>query len=264
MAGTKYKDVNYRKLVRDQWSGGTLAAAIAAALGSRPAGSVVRYEDDWRLRVTTARGDESQSRFVNNFQVTGSYVFGNLCAFTGNEMQAVVATDSEAARETDISDLGAPTGQDYLHGIAYWLAVDDHCYVLQDMRVRTKALEEYLTWLLRDALGVEDTVTLQAVFDVSSIGGDLGEVQAIEIGGLAPETARNLAVPDQERAARVVGRRRALAERSVFSKSRDVLEAAFGTLETERLLERMPEDAALQVVANNYKLRAWFQECERA
>ena len=124
---TKYMDVNYRKLVRDQWSTGTLAAAIATALDSRPAGSAVRYADDWRLRVTTAPGDEGQSRFVNNFQVADSYVFGNLCAFTGKEMQAVVATDSEAARETDISDLGAPTGQDYLHGVAYWLAVDDHC-----------------------------------------------------------------------------------------------------------------------------------------
>lgn len=244
----RYLDVHYRRLVRDGWSGGTLAARIAAALDARPPGSGSRFSEDWRLRVTAAPGDDDQLRFMNNFHVADSYVFGNLCSYTKAEMQAVVATDSSAVPEVDIEDLEAPGGSDYLHGIAYWLAVDDHCYVVQDMRVRTKALEEYLTWLVGEALATEDVVTLQAAFDISDLGQDVHDVAVIEVGGLAPETVPDRRADDRGTVSSVVRRRRSIADSPVFSKSREVLEVAFGTLETERLLAGTPEDAALCVM----------------
>lgn len=244
----RYMDVNYRRLVRNGWSGQTLSKSIATALNAKPSASGRRYAEDWHLRVTTAPEDKNQRRFINNFHIADNVVFGNLCAYTADEMQALVATNTQAVPEVDIQDQSAPSGLDYLHGIAYWLATDDHFYVVQHMRVRTKALEEYFTWLLREALATNDTVTLQAVFDVSSVGEDLGDVTAIEIGGLAPETVQDSSQPTQGRGTRLIQKRRSIADRAVFSKSRDVLEAAFGTVETERLLEKMPEDAALQVM----------------
>ena len=55
------------------------------------------------------------------------------------------------------------------------MVIGDHCYILQHARVRTKALEDYLTWLLRDATTtIGGNVTLQATFDVASVGDDLG------------------------------------------------------------------------------------------
>ena len=246
MSRATYKDVHYRRLVRDGWTGGTLSGAIADALNAKPNGSDERYADDWRLRV--AAEGENLHRFINNFHIADNFVFGNLCAYTADEMQTVIATSARAVPEVDIEDQQAPTGRDYLHGIAYWLAINDHCYVVQHMSVRSKALEEYLTWFLRETLTTPDSVTLQAVFDIGSVGDDLGDVTSIEIGGLVPETVQDLGVQPKTRGTRLVQRRRSIADRPVFSKCREVLDAAFGTLETERLLERMPEDAALQVM----------------
>ncbi len=248
MSTTTYKDVHYRRLVRAGWAGGTLSDAIGDALNAKPNGSGVRFADDWQLRVATAPDDANLRRFVNNVHIANDYIFGNLCVYAADQMQTVIATSMHATPEVDIEDQQAPMGRDYLHGIAYWLVFGDHCYIVQHVSVRTKALEEYLTWFLRKALGVHQNVTLQSVFDVGSVGGDLGDVTAIEVGGLAPETILDRDDPPQPTGTRLVKRRRSIADRPVFSKSREVLEAAFGSLETDRLLECMPDDAALQVM----------------
>lgn len=209
-----------------------------------------RLIDDWRLRITGAPDDPDQQRFINESQLGVDYVFANLCAYALNEMQSVVATNLDGP-SVAIQDLAAPGGTDFLHGIAYWLVVGDHCYVVQHTRVRTKALEEYLTWLLRDATStVTDVVALQATFDVES---DLGDISGVEIGGLVPETVRDetpeqLSVGAPTSSDRIVESRRSLGERlAPLSRAREVLETVFGTVETERIMSRIPSEAALQV-----------------
>ena len=92
-------------------------------------------------------------------------------------------------------------------------------------------------------------VTLQAEFDVAQVGGDLGDVNSIEIGGLAPETVGDGA--DTALPVEVVEKRRSLADRMApFARAMDVLRAALGAIETERLMARVPDDAALQVMLN--------------
>ena len=250
----RYLTVHYRKLRRDADSfpqGTSLSQAIDAALHiTRSSGQA--YADDWNLRVTNAPDNPDQSRFVNNFHVGTNSVFGNLCSYTQGEMQAVLATQSgrqSAAREVNISDLAAPGGNDYLHGIAYWLVVGDHCYVVQHDRVRTKALEDYLTWLLRDEIAITSgAVTLQAEFDASAVGGDLGDVVAIEVGGLAPETIRDREDGAPSPLTRDVESRRSLAERKApFSRALDVVRSVFGEFAASKILREMPRDAALDV-----------------
>ena len=245
----RYATVHYRKLVRNGgWNHhASLSDAIQAALGAQRGG--VRLIDDWELRLTIAPGDSSQQRFINDSHLGVDYVFANLCAYATNEMQSVVSTNVRGP-SVAISDLAPPGGTDYLHGIAYWLAVGDHCYVVQHTRVRTKALEEYLTWLLRDATAtITDVVVLQATFGAEI---DLGEIKAVEIGGVAPET-----VPDSDtgepnvdvrQTDRVAATRRSLGERlAPLSRARELLEAVFGPVGTEELLRRVPSEAALQV-----------------
>ena len=245
--------VHYRKLARQGgWSQlPTLSDAIQDALGVNHHGS--RLVDNWQLRITQAPDDIRQQRFINDSHLGVDYVFGDLCAFTGNEMQAVMST-SGSGPSVAIQDLAAPGGTDYLHGIAYWLVVGDHCYVVQHTRVRTKALEEYLTWLLRDATStIAESVVLQSTFNTDDIGANVGDVSSIEIGGLAPETIRDEPRPHSEDAGqaplgRIVERRRSLAERfAPLQVARQLLETAFGPIATERIIERMPTEAALQV-----------------
>ena len=74
----------------------------------------------------------------------------------------------------------------------------------------------------------------------------MGDVRSVEIGGLTPETVRDDAPP--EHTSHLVKRRRSLGERlASFSRARELLETAFGSLATERIIEQVPDEAALQV-----------------
>ena len=84
-------------------------------------------------------------------------------------------------------------------------------------------------------------MVLQAEFDLASVGGDLGNVSAIEIGGLlVPETG--------ETSAMQVETRRSLADlKPAFSKAKKILEDLWGETKTSEIIESIPPDAALDV-----------------
>lgn len=247
---TRPATVHYRRLVSVPSMSSPLAVAVEQALDAVVDGG--RYRDDWRRRVETLPGDPPQSRFINNVHSDGLTAFGTLCAYTEQQMQALIDTGPAAASaDVPVSDAQAPTGSDYLHGIAYWLTIRDHCYVVQHPRVTSKALEQYLTWLLRrtDVFDNTQTVVLGSHFDLTAVGGDLDEVVSIEIGGLAPETVggddRDAAV---EVTTRDVEERRSLKEiKPPFAKARRVLEGLLGEMEASNFMENMPEGAALDV-----------------
>ena len=238
MSETKPAMVHYRK-----WTQGTntqsLSGAIAQALNVRRGG--VRLADDWKLRIAPVSGGSEQRRLVNNVHVDEKSVFGCLCAYTAAEMQTFIATHRAQGQASNVplEDIPAPSDGDFLHGIAYWLIIGNHCYIVQDARVRTKALEEYLTWLLlgENAL-VAKPVILQAKFDTGDIGGDLGDIKNIEVGGLVPGTP-----------AREAEKLRSLGKRTApFSKGIRLLEELLGRIEANQLLEMVPSDADLKVV----------------
>ena len=242
--------IHYRRLVRDQgWDGaGTLSDSIRAAL-RRSVGGSPPLTDDWQARVTSSPDDTELRRFINNCSLDEpNCAYGNLCTFVKDELQAVIGTGS-AGPSVAIDDLGAPTG-DFLQGMAYWLAIGDHCYVIQHSKVRTRALEEYLTWLLRDKTGVTSGgVTLRSEIDVGDSEPDLGDVSSVEIGGLAPETVRDPSAahvdPPQSR---VVEHQRSLGEHVArFTRARQVLDVMLGAVATQEILDRMPSQAALQL-----------------
>lgn len=229
-----------------------LAGAVERALDTVADG--VRYRDDWRHRVETLPTDPPQSRFINNVHSDGITTFGTLCAYTEQQMQALIVTGPAAASaNVSVSDAQAPNGSDYLHGIAYWLIIGDHCYVVQHPRVTSKALEQYLTWLLQRAGILDNTqaIVLGSHFDLSTVGGDLDEVVSVEIGGLAPETIGGDDDAAVEVKTRDVEERRSLREiKPSFAKARGVLEGLLGELGASNFMENMPEGAALDVTVN--------------
>ena len=164
MSAIKRATVHYRKWDRDE-STSSLSDLIQRALETKRDG--VRLADDWTLRVATAHRDPSQQRLINNVQMDRQGTFGCLCAYAESEMQAIIATHHQQAHKKDVplQDMRAPSIGDFLHGIAYWLIIDDHCYIVQHSRVRTMAFEEYLTWLLCDRTElIAAPVILQAAF----------------------------------------------------------------------------------------------------
>lgn len=263
MSDTRYATVHYRRLVRDDAGlvdGETLSDAICNALDKQhPDGG--RYRDNWLHRLMPSLEDDVQRKVVNNVHTDAQTAFGDLCTFTPGDLQALIDATATSGTSTDIAETRAPSGNEYLKGIAYWLVVGDHCYVVQDVAVRTRALEEYLTWFLRDTriIGGAKTVTFQAELDVAAIGGDLDDVhlkgvQSIEIGGVMPGDT-----PDRESSGRLglTRQQRFIEERKVvregkaqFSAARKFLEDMLGSVEVARIVDEKPREAKLDIRVN--------------
>ena len=268
MTEFRYATVHYRRLVRELAAiddTQTLSGAIAQAL-DRPHPHGGHYRDDWRHRLVPSPDDADLQRLTNNVHTNAESAFGNLFAFTRGELQALIAADAgRGGPSADVSETTAPGQNDYLKGIAYWLAIGDHCYIVQHVAVRTRSLEEYLTWLLRDAtrtIGDEGRVVLQAAFDVASVGGDLDNLESVEIGGLIPETNEDA---DGDPLFDIVGvgedgevdERRTLGrQKASFGSARRILSELVGDLRADRIIAEIPPEAALEVMVNfGYRAR---------
>jgi hypothetical protein len=263
MAGSKRVKIHYRKIRRDngQFPTETLSTKIASALKSSKDGIVIG--DRVQSRISGVPRADGYQRVLNNFHIDQTYVFGDLCLFSPGQMQALLqlsadpshASLDEVLRAWTIAESRAPVGHEYLHGLAYWMAIGDHFYQIQHVALQTKASEEYLTWLLRDQSGVigrDQHVELQAEFDRAQLGSDLGDIKSIEIGGLVPET---IAAPEpfQETSKAVdYVAHQSLGEKVAtgWSKAKRVIVELLGEVEADKLLAQMPSDAALEVTVN--------------
>lgn len=256
--------IHYRKLNRsnDQFPSSTLSEKLSEALRARKDGTVLG--DSVRLRITDVPRADGYKRVLNDFHVGDNYVFGDLCLFSPGQMQALLklagdpdhTTLDEILKAWAIAERKAPDDHEYLHGIAYWLAIGDHFYQIQHVALQSKASEEYFTWFLRDQANVINSshyIELQAEFDRAQIGGDLGDLKSIEVGGLVPETIKpEASAPAQRVLEKDVEMRKSLGERmaSSWGKAKSVLNSLLGELEADKLLAQMPPDAALEVSVN--------------
>ncbi|RWB72939.1 MAG: hypothetical protein EOQ50_18400 [Mesorhizobium sp.] len=257
--------IHYRKLRRDndQFPAESLSAKIRQALNTKKGTS--RIGESVQHRIAEVPKQEGYRRFLNDFYETDEYVFGDICLFSPGQMQALLQLSADPAHPTldevmkawAIAESRAPAGHEYLHGIAYWLAIGDHFYQIQHVTLQAKAMEEYLTWLLRDQGGVVSPnhyVELQAEFDRDQVGSDLGDVRSIEIGGLVPETVRPAPPPVPMTPGRVVEveTHESLGDKIAagWGKARKIVEDLLGPVEAEKLIESMPPDAALEVTVN--------------
>lgn len=266
---TKRVKIHYRRLVRNEdiFPKSTLRDRIVAAMDTKlPNGTLVRQRVS--NRVAPVPGQPGYERMLNTYHAEGEYAFGTVCLFSPGQLQALlkVADEdeghpnlAEVLEALEIAEAAAPKGHEYVHGMTYWMAVDDHFYQIQHVSLQAKAMEEYFTWLLRDhtnAIGPKHGVVLQWKFDRAQVGDD--ELSSIEVGGLMPETFRP-PPPDEvsPRAAQKgeteeVDTRETLGERvaNTFAKARQVLVDLIGEVETDKIIENMPPEAALDVRVN--------------
>lgn len=256
--------IHYRRLRRDngQFPDLSLSAKIAEALKVKKDGTFL--SDSVQLRIADVPRAEGYQRVLNDFHIGENYVFGDMCLFSPGQMQALLqlandpehVTLDEVMKAWAIAERKAPTDHEYLHGIAYWMAIGDHFYQIQHVAMQTKASEEYLTWFLRDqskVIGSNHHVELQAEFDRAQVGGDLGEVKSIEVGGLVPETIiMGIDLQDKDAVATDIEIHQSLGEKiaSGWGKAKGVLNELLGEIEADKLIEQMPADAALEVTVN--------------
>jgi hypothetical protein len=231
-----------------------------------PNGSLVRQRASNRVAQVPAQ--PGYERMLNTYHASGEYAFGTVCLFSPGQLQALLRVASEAdghpnlaevLEALEIAEAAAPVGHEYVHGMTYWMAVDDHFYQIQHVTLQAKAMEEYLTWLLRDhtqAIGPQHAVVLQWKFDRAQVGDD--ELSSIEVGGLMPETFRPPLSDDavvqtpSTGESEEVSTRETVGERvaNTFAKARQVLVDLIGEVETDKIIENMPPEAALDVRVN--------------
>jgi len=255
--------IHYRRLRRDneQFPGSSLSEKIKEALSAQKDDTSISESVKYRI-AGVPRADGYQ-RVLNNFHEGDGYIFGDLCLFSPGQMQALLqltndpshASLDEVLKAWAIAESKAPDGHEYLHGMAYWVAIGDHFYQIQHVAIQTKASEEYLTWLLRDqskVIGLEHYVELQAEFDRAQMGSDLGDVKSIEVGGLVPETVHTDTPPATAGSLVDVVTHETLGDRIAASwgKAKGVIVQLLGEVEAEKLLAQMPQDAALEVTVN--------------
>lgn len=262
--------IHYRKLNRPDTTSfpeESLSSKIAEALQHQKDG--VEVQSKVILRLADAPNMQGYQRFINYSHVSENFVFGDICLFSPGQMQALLSLQNDSKHsgldETlnawQIAESKAPPGKEYLHAIGYWMAYKDHFYMIQHVSLQTKAMEEYFTWLLREqtgAINANQYVQLNAVFDREQVGGDLGDINSIDIGGVVPETQY---IPDIKLPETTSGADANVTEveshetlgkgvAAKFDKGRKILNELFGELEAERLIKSIPDEAALEVSVN--------------
>ncbi len=259
----KYCRVHYRRLSREPgvFPNVTLSYALNAALETvAPDGA--KFKDRAIHRIEDVEGQSGYKRMLNNVVASPECVFGTTCLFSPGEMQALVkileerphATLAEVLRAYEIAEQQAPAGYEYVHGLSYWLAIQDHFYQIQHVSLQSGAMEKHLIWLLRKA-GIivgNQKVVLQSEFDQTLLGDD--DLKFIQVGGLVPETMR---APDNsvESVAPVltgeIQKRQKVGDKTFgFAAARGILDQLFGPMRTLEMLDRVPPEAALEVSVN--------------
>lgn len=257
--------IHYRRLTRENNSfpAQSLSDRIAAALNTDGGdGNLIRSRV--HHRVADVAGQPGYQRALNNYEITGEYVFGTTCLFAPGQMQALLKLTADAAQPElaevleayEIAEQAAPVGHEYLHGLTYWLAKDDHFYQIQSIALQSGAMEQYLTWLLAEkanVIGAHQHVQLQAVFDRDQLNED--EPNFIQVGGIVPETIRMPppaeVVPEVPAQVVEIEEREKLGGGALsWTKSREILNDLYGAVKAQELIDAVPEEASLEVLVS--------------
>lgn len=269
---TKRCTIHYRRLNRSSghFPNVTLAKALSTALEyTLPNGESLGVKAS--NRINAAANSEYQ-RFLNYYYIERNQdlFFGTVCLFSPGNMQALLKIVGEndphssldqALKAFDIAEQKAPAGMEYLNGITYWVVVGDHFYQIQHTSLPSKAIEEYFTWMLGEKTNTIENghyVELQAEFDREQIG-DLGDISAIEIGGLVRETIHE-EPSSQKKNGKIVEfeKHESIGDRfaKTFQSAKKILEDLLGDVEAKKLIDSMPPEAALEVkVSIGYRAR---------
>lgn len=186
---TRSVDVHYRKLDRenakfpDQLS---FAEALRGGLQHQVSG--IPVSSNVLERVQSLIPDKpGDVRCWNNVSAGDGFVFGTLCLYRPYELQALIKARTAQSNLSafPLEEINSVSGSDFLKAIAYWMATEDHFYLIQSSSIQTSIAESYFTWLLRKVgtLTGEQRVLFQVALDRDAVGGDLEDLRSISIGG---------------------------------------------------------------------------------
>lgn len=256
-----YHMVHYRRFDdAETRTGSTLEELLRRALGAAAPGGVPlwhRPED----RIFSLGDSDARQVVLNKVADQQTAVVGEMCLAQERDLQPLLEHKARAVQLSrltkatvfDLDERGAPNGTQFIRGMAYWLAIGNHLFFLKTYSMTPALIEDYLDWLLRrqtSTISGAAAINLQAEFDRSVVGGDLGEIRGLKLSGgsqmrVVPAVQ---AGPDGEQPAKTRATVRKVADRFLQSSAAEkVVEAIFGHAKTEQLKSALGEGEYLSV-----------------
>jgi hypothetical protein len=259
MSATVYHMVHYRRFKVD-WKGGkssTLEALCREALNTenndaklwaRPADRVFDVGDD----------DDGRKIILNKVADLSSAVFGEMCLAQAKDLQALLSmnpsevklSDLTTATVYDLNERTAPTGSQFVRGLAYWLIIGDHVLFIKTHSMTPDLVQQYLDWLLRSrgpAANPVPSFTLNAELDKTATAGDIGEIRSLRLAGKSVPQVVSI---EHETERRTVKTSRRIAERfAEMQQAIPIMNALFGAVKAQSLVDSLGPEEYLAVEA---------------
>lgn len=255
---TAYHMVHYRRFETDVAlpKGKTLEALCREALNTENGTSKLwsRPED----RVFDVAGSDGRRIFLNKVADLSGAVFGEMCLVQAKDLQALLKmqpsevelSDLTTATVYDLEESEAPTGSQFIRGLAYWLAINNHVFFVKTNLMTPDLIRLYLDWLLKTRGGVVDSslsFALNAEFDKTATAGDIGEIKNLRVSGKSSPQA--ISIPE-EGEKKVTTSRRIADKFAQMQQAVPIVEALFGKRQTDSLVESLGPEEYLAVEAS--------------
>lgn len=257
---TAYHMVNYRRFKADPAgvNGKTLEQLCRDALNKAGAGQSALWSRP-QDRVFDVGDSEGRKIFLNKVADLSSAVFGEMCLAQSRDMQALLnmtpslvqLSNLTTAVVYDLDEREAPTGSEFIRGLAYWMAIGNHVFFVKTHLMNAELLSHYLDWLLRSRASViaaDLSFALDAELDKTKTAGDIGEIRSLRVTGkAAPQIS---VAPPSEPTKREVKTSRRIADRfAEMQQAVPIIEALFGKPKAASLVESLGPEEYLAVEA---------------
>jgi hypothetical protein len=188
-----YHLVHYRLFKPETKKASTLETLCRAALDGK-----VKSVPLWQRvgdRVFDLPDVQNRKVVLNKVADLSSAVFGEMCLIQSDGFQALLELKAANVQTSNITtaeifnlqERSAPQNSQFIRGMIYWMAIGDHLLFVKTQSMIAENLRQYLDWLLKirsTVLPATAQMTLQAEFDRSQIGGDIGEIKSLRLSGL--------------------------------------------------------------------------------
>lgn len=256
---TAYHMVHYRRFDADEKAlkGKTLEVLCREALNTENGTSKLwaRPED----RVFDVGDGEGRRIFLNKVADLSDAVFGEMCLAQAKDLQALLKmepsevelSDLTTATVYDLEESEAPTGSQFIRGLAYWLAIGNHILFVKTHSMTPEFVRLYIDWLLKTRGAVIDPslgFELNAEFDPTATAGDIGEIRNLRVSGKSAPQA--ISIPGEPETKEVKTSRRIADKFAQMQQAVPIVEALFGKKQTDSLVESLGPEEYLAVEAS--------------
>jgi len=260
---TVYHMAHYRRFDfgKADLKGASLESLCRSALAVTDASGATLWERA-QDRLFDLADASARQILLNKVADLSSAVFGEMCLVQSGDLQALLdlkASKVQLSKITtaeifNLDERTAPAGSQFIRGMAYWLAIGNHIFLVKTQSMTVDQVHAYLDWLLKkrtSTIAEDIAFSLRAELDRSQVAGDIGEIRGLRVSGkAAPQMAVTAPAPD-EHEGRLKRTSRTVAAKFVeFGRAVPIVEALLGKASTDSLVKSLGENEYLAVDAS--------------